>query len=339
MMYRPVAHRQKGSLQRAAVCATAAFLLAGGAFVNVFAEKVLMYDEEKGIIFLDKDAPQEAPSHATAPRPEAVEKAIIKRSSSVSRDVDTSLIRGKKKDPSEAYFESGLQYFKAANYDEALRLFLYADSTDPQPKYALWVGKTYRQLGKSDRHLFIMHKILDTDPESDVADDALFEIAFSFQVNDDYDKAAKTYTQLSEQYPFGTSFSNGESFRDISKQQKLAMRSEIVTTLRLLGYNGTEIEDLVSSFQSARGLPATGLCDRKTVRAIKAEYKEFQKNEEKAAARRLRRAAFMKWAVGLCCFSAIAGIVMIGIRVSAASKKRQLAVLEQTLADLDGRQI
>lgn len=313
-------------------------MLAGGAFVNASAEKVLMYDEEKGIIFLDKDAPQETPSHAAAPRPET-EKPMIKKSASLSRDVDTSLIRGKKKDPSEAYFESGLQYFKAANYDEALRLFLYADSTDPQPKYALWVGKTYRQLGKTDRHLFIMHKILDTDPESDVADDALFEIAFSFQVADDYDKAAKTYTQLSEQYPFGTSFSNGESFRDISKQQKLAMRSEIVTTLRLLGYNGTEIEDLVSSFQSARGLPASGLCDQKTVRAIKTDYKEFQKNEEKAAALRLRRAAFMKWAVGLCCFSVIAGVVMIGIRVSASSKKRQLAVLEQTLADLDGRQI
>jgi tetratricopeptide (TPR) repeat protein len=326
-------------LRRAVAFAAATLALAGGAFVNATAEKVLMYDEEKGIIFLDKDAPEETPSHPTAPRPEAVEKVIIKKSSSISRDVDTSLIRGKKKDPSEAYFESGLQYFKAANYDEALRLFLYADSTDPQPKYSLWVGKTYRQLGKSDRHLFIMHKILDTAPESDVADDALFEIAFSFQVADDYDKAAKTYTQLSEQYPFGTSFSNGESFRDISKQQKLAMRSEIVTTLRLLGYNGTEIEDLVSSFQSTRGLSASGLCDQKTVRAIKAEYREFQKNEEMAAARRQRRAVFMKWAVGLCCFSVVAGVVMIGIRVSAASKKRQLAVLEQTLADLDGRQI
>ncbi len=305
------------------------------------AEKVLMYDEEKGIVFVDKDAP---PANANAgrgaqPRQEAAERPAVRKAPAAPRTADTSFIRGKKKDPSEAYFESGLQYFKAGDYNEALRLFVFADSTDPRPTYALWVGKTYRQLGKTGRQLFIMKKILDTYPESDVADDALFEIAFAYQVADDYDSATRLYTRLAEQYPFGSSYSNGESFRDIVKQQKQMMRSEIVTTLRLLGYNGTELEDLVASFQNAKGIQATGRCDQKTVRAVKADYRDFQKNEDKAVASRQRKEALLKWTGVLGCINLLVIAVLAGVRVSTAAKKRQVAGLEQTLADLDGRQI
>jgi len=309
--------------------------LASGIGMPAGAEKVLKYDEEKGIIFIDKDAPPESADRGA----QASSEKQAGKKAPLTRAIDTSLIRGKKKDPSAVYFESGLQYFKAGNYADALRLFLYADSTDPQPKYALWIGKTYRQTGKADQHIFTMKKILQTYPESDVADDALFEIAFSYQVADDYDRAARSYTMLAEQYPFGTSFSNGESFLEIAKQQKQMMRSEIVTTLRMLGYNGTELDDLVSSFQKAKGLTVSGLCDQKTVRSIKAEYLAFQKNEEKVAALRVRLARIMKWTAVLGGFNLLMAAIMIGVRISAAGKRKQLAMLAQTLADFNEKQL
>jgi tetratricopeptide (TPR) repeat protein len=331
--------RRKTRFLRGVLLAVAGALLAAS---PLCAEKVLMYDEEKGIIFLDKDAPPEKAEAGKEAREPAGEKPGVKRSqpgTPLGRLVDTSLIRGKKKDPSSVYFESGLQFFKAGNFTDALRLFVYADSTDPQPKYALWVGKTYRQLGRPDQHIFIMKKILGIYPESDVADDALFEIAFHYQAADDYVDAAKTYTQLAEQYPFGTSFSNGEDFREVAKKQKQMMRSEMISTLRLLGYNGSEVEDLYSSFQQSRGLPVTGLGDAKTVKAIKAEYREFLKNEEKKAAHRLRVARYMKWGAALIGLNLLLIATMLAMRASAAGKKKHMAALHQALADLSRKNL
>jgi tetratricopeptide (TPR) repeat protein len=309
---------------------------------SLFAERVLVYDEEKGIVFVDNDAPREKTVASKPARDLLREKPVIKRSEAASplgNLVDPSIIRGKKKDPSSVYFESGLQYFRAGNYQDALRLFVYADSTDPQPKYALWVGKTYRRLGRTEQQLFIMKKILNIYPDSDVADDALFEIAFYYQAAGDYDKAAKTYTQLTEQYPFGSSFSNGEDFRDVAKKQKQMMRSEMISTLRILGYNGSEAEDLYSSFQQSKGLPVTGMGDQKTVSAIKAEYSDFLKNEDKKAARRVRMAHYINWTTALGCFTLVFAGIMLAVRISATGRKKHVTALIRTLNDLNEKHL
>jgi tetratricopeptide (TPR) repeat protein len=306
-----------------------AIIVLFGAPTQLVAEKTLIYDEEKGIIFVDKDQ-----AAAAVPAEPAGTQGALRRGAPGTRPADTSLIRGKKKDPSGVYFETALQYFKAGNYQEALRLFLYADSTDPQPKYSLWIGKTYRQLGKGDRLLFIMKRILDAYPESDVADDALFEIAFHYQITDDYEKAMQTYTQLAEQYPFGTSFSNGENFRDIAKNQKQMMRGEIISTLKLLGYQGGELDELYGGFQKAQRLPVTGRGDQNTVRGIKAAYAEFLKKEEMKTARRVRVIRYMNWGWALSGLLLVSIGVMVGIRAKAKGQRKQMSVLSQTLADM-----
>jgi tetratricopeptide (TPR) repeat protein len=298
-----------------------------------------MYDEEKGIIFVDKDEAQSRRHAAETPEKPALKRSMPQGKMPPSRNVDNGLIKGKKKDPSGVYFESGLQYFKAGNFDDALRQFIHADSIDPQPVYSLWIGKTYRQLGKGDQVLFIMKRILDTYPDSAVAADALFEIGFYYQTSDDYARAAATYTQLTEQYPFAKSYSNGEEFREVAKRLKQMMRSEMISTLKVIGYEGDEPEDLVRNFQKSQGLAATGVEDQKTVRAVKQEYRQYQTNESKKAAARSRAGRSMKWSAALSGVCLLCLAAMIAARMNAANRKKHLLALSQSVSDLDIRNI
>jgi tetratricopeptide (TPR) repeat protein len=322
-----------------AACASLTWLCAAGALRPVAAEKVLIYDEEKGITFVDKDeAPARQQKSAKQPGAEPGEKPAAKSVQSAqiptSRNIDNGFIRGKRKEPSGVYFESGLQYFKAGNYDDALRQFIYADSTDPQPVYSLWIGKTYRQLGKGDQVMFVMKRILSTYPDSSVAADALFEMGFYYQTSDDYAKAAATYTQLTEQYPFAKSYSNGEEFREVAKRLKQMMRSEMISTLKVLGYEGDEPDDLFRKFQKYKGLAITGTGDQVTIRAIKQELGEYQKAEAQKAAAKLQAERYVRWSVALSALCVLFSAVMAFARISAVNKKKHLLALSQSLADI-----
>jgi len=310
--------------------------LAAGFTRPARSERVLMYDEEKGIIFVDKD---EA-GKPKLPRAEpAVKPAERHDFASHPKNVDDGLIKGKKKDPSGVYFESGLQYFKAGNYDDALRQFIHADSTDPQPVYSLWIGKTYRQLGKGDQVLFIMKRILSTYPDSSVAADALFEIGFYYQTSGDFAKAALTYSQLTEQFPFSKSYSNGEEFREVAKRLKQMMRSEMISTLKILGYKGDEADDLVRGFQKAKDLEVTGQPDQKTVRAMKNDYREYQVREEKKTVAQFRASRYMKWSALIACLCLLCATAMVFARISARGAKKQVIALSQSSSDIDIRNL
>jgi len=315
------------------------------AFVTpAFAEKVLMYDEEKGIVFVDKDDAKAKPGSHQPEGVKADDKPVVKKRVSLALQsqaggVDNGLIYGKKKDPSHVYLESGLQFFKAGNYDDALQMFIHADSIDPQPLYSLWIGKTYRQLGKGDQELFIMKRILATYPDSSVAADALFEIGFYYQTSDDYEKAAATYTQLTEQYPFGKSYSNGEEFRDVAKRLKQMMRSDMLSTLRVLGYKGSELEDLYQNFQKDHGLQVTGLGSKETVSAIKQQYREFQNKEANTSAKLSRNEKYINISIVMSSLCMIVCVIMVFARISARGKKRHCLALAQALADLDTRKL
>jgi tetratricopeptide (TPR) repeat protein len=165
-------------------------LLLAAAFTQPSAERVLMYDEERGIVFVDKN---EQDQQKQKPRQEHVAPMLPRQAPSAQKKGDIHV--GRKKDPPDLYFKSGLQYFRNGDYLAALKNFTYARAADPQPQYFLWMGKTYRQLEQYDKMMSIMQEILKRYPESDVADDALFEIAFYYQKNDDYDRATEKYAE------------------------------------------------------------------------------------------------------------------------------------------------
>ena len=301
------------------------------------AEKVLLYDEEKGIIFADKDHANAVSKKNSAARPPSDAPVIEReraRPASSGKTVDAGILRGRQKDPPEVYFESGLQYFKNGNYDDALKNFTHADSLDPQPKYVLWMGKTLRQLQKRNQLLFVMNRLLTTYPESDVADDALFEIAFCYQTDDDYAMAAKAYTQLAEQYPFGTSYSNGESFRSVAHKQCQMMRAEVISTLRVLGYSGDDVETLYSAFQKDKGLPVTGTGDRKTIKAMKSAYDDFLKLQATQTLKQDRINKYRIAALAMCGVVFINCIIVFIINRKIAARRKNLSALSLMLSDL-----
>jgi len=298
------------------------------------AEKTLVYDEERGIILVDKEEyrkrKREKTRPVTEPKPAAPEAQPPRRSSSKFGDIHA----GRRKDPPREYFTSGLKYFRNGDYRNALKNFTYADSVDPDPRYALWVGKSLRRLGKHERMLFVMQKILNTYPESEVADDALFEVAFHHQKRNNYEKAIEFYTRLAEQYPFGRSFSSGEEFREVARTQRQLMRAEMTSTLKILGYKGDGLSDLYTAFQRDHELPTTGRGDSATVSAIKQRHRRHVAEEQRHASQReqMRRHFFWIMAGAIVLLGNL--VSMIVLHFMLRGRLKQLETMSELLAEL-----
>ena len=306
------------------------------------AEQVMVYDEEKGIIFVDKatgrpvdDRPMTTRRTTTVRETTQVEEVVRVVKKKAAEDIHTN----RQKDPPELYFNSGLEYFKNKDYPNALKNFRHADSLRGDPVYKLWIGKIYRQLGEHEKMFDVMTRLIDRHPRSDVADDALFEIAFYYQVNDDFENAMITYAQLAEQYPFGVSFSNGQEFREISREQRRLMRAEMISTLKLLGCNGELLEELYRDFQKSRGLPVTGEGDQRTVRMIKQQYQQMQQKETLVTGRLYSMRKQYKWAALAGAFFLVQIAVAAGVILSLRSKRLQVAEMHKSLAVLDTHSI
>jgi tetratricopeptide (TPR) repeat protein len=306
-------------------------LLAGlGLSTAARGEKVLIYDEDRGVISVEREELEKQ-------KGEVASKAKARPPVPTVRDIRLwhDFHVGRKKDPPELYFKSGLQYFRDHDYLNALKNFMYARDVEPLPKYHLWVGKTYRQLEQTEKMLSTMAAILKKFPESDVADDALFEVAFHYQKKDDYHTATEKYAELAEQYPFGVSFSSSQEFLQVSRQQRQVMRAEMVSALKMLGYKGKTPAEAYRQFQKAFDLEPHGELDQATVRAVKKEYERKLVLDAKLAAElaRIRRSTI--WvlvaavALGLNLWFAMA------IRSRVKQRKSQLANLESILTDLD----
>ncbi|MFW5774839.1 MAG: tetratricopeptide repeat protein [Chitinivibrionales bacterium] len=307
-------------------------LLAAGQMAGVVrAEKVLIYDEERGIISVDKEE-QEILRRKKSTPPDAVKApatAVPRRRS--PNDIHV----GREKDPPELYFRSGLEYFKNNDLQNALKNFQYAVRKQRKPEYLLWIGKTYRKMGRDSMMISLMKKIVNNHPDSDVADDALFEIAFSRQKEFDYNSAAQTYARLAEQYPFGVSYSNGHEFLEISRNQRKNMRAEMVTKLTCLGYKTDTPEDAYAQFQRNNGLRVSGVADAPTVTAIKDLYNARLEADAIVEQTKKKVSLTVTWgsvAGAILLFNLLA-ILYAGVRVKRTRK--QLESLHALLLELD----
>jgi outer membrane protein assembly factor BamD (BamD/ComL family) len=307
------------------------------AISGICEEKVLMYDETRGIIFIDKNGkPQENKTASRPPSPAGTPRSagtpasspLIKKSSD---DIHT----GRQKDPPELYFKSGLQYFNTGDYMNALKNFAYARTASPKPEYFLWMGKAYRNLEQYDRMMDIMNEVRRKFPDSDVADDALFEIALYYETNNDYDMAIQKYTELAEQYPFGTSFADGEEYLAISRRQRQFMRGEMVSSLKVLGYEGKTVTDAYREFQRKNGLPVDGKPTLQTVRMIKAKYQQKLRDDTHQSTQ-VENVRF-----GVIASAVAAGILglnlwlIIFLRNRTQQRQRLLLTLTNCIKDLD----
>lgn len=293
-------------------------------FFASFAEKVLVYDPEKGIIFVEKNQSQPNKKPVTPTQ-----------SSSSAKSNTVDIHTGRKKDPPELYFRSGLEYFQNGDLNNALKNFSYADSVAPRPEYTLWKAKTLRQLGDYDKMLYLMHQIIENFPESNVADDALFELALHYQKVDDYERAGLLYSRLAEQYPFGVLYSTGEELREIAREQRKLMRAELINLLSILGYTSDDLNANLHSFQMHNQLELTANADQQTVRQIKNKHREFLKNEELQIQNKekIKKLSFFLYCSGT--ISALLLLISIFLQLKIRSKKQHISELMKILKDLD----
>ncbi len=304
-------------------------------FISPQGEKILVYDEEKGIIFID---PNEAPQQK-APQKKKSSSTVIKRKKSDNQNISRAkgpedIHVNRKKDPPDLYLKSGREYYKNGDYKNAIKNFKYAADKDLKPEYLLWIGKASRQLDKPNQMLSIMERILKDYPDSEVADDALFEIAFYHQRNNDYAMATKKYAQLAEQYPFGHSYSNGEAFLEVSRKQRRWMRNDMLSTLQFIGIKGETVEKGYRRFQKLHALKVTGKGNQETVTAIKKAHRnKIEELERKAQSlNQLKEGLFWIYIAGFIIL--ITFFVTLFIFSKAKQSSRQVQLLKGFISDL-----
>lgn len=318
----------------AAICITLATVC--GSIVTALAAKELMYDPDKGIIFIDKyetSVGQKPAGHPVEKAPQRVAERPTKPKS------DSDIHVGRKKDPPELYFKSGLEYFKNGDFSSALKNFKFADSVDHRPEYRLWIGKTLRSLGSIDDMLKTMIEIINREPDCDVADDALFELALHYKNTDDYEKSMQLFSQLIEQYPFGLAYSTGEELREIAREQRRLMRAEMINALSILGYIGEDLPASYRKFQQENKLPVTEIGDRQTVKAIKELHRRYIEKEESRAAKKLRLDRYSVWLYGAIAAGVLNTLFLLLLFSKIRTRKRQLAELNTIITDLDVKKL
>lgn len=324
------------------VRALVVLLLLSGA-LRSYAEKELMYDPEKGIIFVEKGsaaatpAPGRSANHTPSPaiKPASALRKTPARAGKSANDIHV----GRHKDPPELYFTSGLEYFKNSDFANALKNFSYADSVAPKPEYTLWIGKALRQLNQADAMLKTMFGIIQNQPESDVADDALFEIARYYQTQDDYEKASQLFTRLIEQYPFGLAYPSGEELRELARNERRRMRAEMINILTTVGFIGEDLPTSYLSFQKAFQLPLSGVGDQLTIKAIKEQHRLSLEKEQKKLDDETKTGRYRLWIYGAIGAGCLNILLLLVLTVRVRSRKKHLIELNNLISDLDVKKL
>ncbi|MBN1758773.1 MAG: tetratricopeptide repeat protein [Chitinispirillaceae bacterium] len=305
----------------------------------VSAEKELMYDPEKGIIFVEKGtaAPSGKPAETSRSQKLQPENRSQQRTKTASRRSHSrsDLHIGRKKDPPELYFRSGLEYYKNGDFTNALKNFTFADSVHHRPEYRLWIGKTLRSLGRIDEMLKTMFTIIKNEPDCDVADDALFELGLHYKNVDDYDKATQLYSQLIEQYPFAMAYPTGEELREIAREQRRLMRAEMINILTILGYIDEDLPSSYRNFQEKNGLPVTGTGDRQTILAIKKQHREYLEQEERKVQKKQRFERYSVWLYGAIGIGTINILLLLLLLSKVKAHKRHITEMHKIISDLN----
>jgi tetratricopeptide (TPR) repeat protein len=310
---------------------------------QVKADKELIYDENKGIIFVDKDKPAQKNSPAIEKKAQEqpmvhIKKAPVKKSpkqQATREEVASELIADREKDPPEVYFQSALTYYKNNDFENALKNFTYAADHNLKPEYLLWMGKTFRQLNKPEQLVFTMERILKEFPDSDIADDALFELAFHYQTSDNYEKAIAKYTQLTEQYPFGVSYTNGQPFLELARKQIHLMRGEMMGALGSLGIETKTVPEAYAQFQTAQHLAVSGEGNPETVKAIKKLYlqKLAEAEKKKVLENKIQKSTIVVFIAGVLILANLISLLVVWLKNNEL--KQRIHLLRDSLAHLN----
>jgi tetratricopeptide (TPR) repeat protein len=304
-------------------------------FFYLFAEQGINYDPEKGIIFSDDNSAK--PVSVPEKNIEKKKASVPRQQSSFEKPVakNNDIHFNRKKDPPETYFKSGLEYFKNEDFLNALKNFNYADSLSSIPLYKLWKAKTLRRLNKISAMFSLLNEIATKYENSDIADDALLELAVYYKSCNDYEKSLETLTKLIEQYPFGISSATGEELPEIARDQRRLIRQEMINCLAIIGYQDEDLASAYREFQQNNGLKITGTGTVETVSLIKKQHEQLlqEQDEESEKTRELEK---YQWII-IVCISALSLslILLIILRLNINSRKKHLLELKDILIELN----
>ncbi|MFP4522552.1 MAG: tetratricopeptide repeat protein [Fibrobacterota bacterium] len=227
------------------------------------AEKVMIFDENKGIIFIEK---------------EKVNDYRSSKNSGESKKTSTKALSGKKNLNDKEYYKVGEEYWKDGEYDEALKLFRKAYRSKPLPRYYYWQARCLQEKEQDGfKEMFL--RIIKQNPDSDVADDALFMLGYEAELSRNYEEALEYYRNLIVKYPYGKSEVNHLDLPGMARSQISLIKSDVSRRLDLLNIRGNTMKEKAAIFRKKIGLPpASGELDRKTV-SLLIKYSERKEKE------------------------------------------------------------
>jgi len=228
---------------------------------SLLAKKVLIFDEKQGIIWVEEGKKQDPKGFEI---PEIKKKTVIVEEKTIRVREHIKI----KPVSAEEYRQTGEKFYFNQDYVEAIKYFQKAWDNKRDPVDYFWIGACYRKQDKEAEVSRIFNELVEKFPTSEVADDALFYLAVAAQKNNDYEHAFDLYRQVVEMYPNGTSLIGKFYFRDEAKNQLRAMKVDIMSRLKLLGYSDNNTVDLIKAFQTANKLSVTGKPDQTTLETL-----------------------------------------------------------------------
>jgi tetratricopeptide (TPR) repeat protein len=303
-----------------------------------FAEKELMYDPVKGIIFVDKKAGSPFDTEAGGLHRSA-EQLPHEKKQKVRGKSSSDIHVGRKKDPPDLYFKSGLEYYKNNDFNNAYKNFKFADSLEHRAEYTLLIGKALRKLGMKREMIKVMYDVVTNEADSDVADDALLELALLYKADDDYEKATQLFTKITEVYPFGTEYTTGEELPEIAREQRRLMRAEMINLLTTMGFAGEDLQDGYRKFQKAKGLPVTEVGDMVTIKTLKEMHREYLQQEERRTANKQRIDRLTVWIYGAIAAGGFNLILLLFLFIKIRSYQQHISEMQKMISELDVKKI
>lgn len=283
----------------------------------------MYYSEHNGIMWVEESKLEEV---------KRTDKAgLLKK----KKESGAEKARSKRKQKNyQTYFITGKRYFYEGDYVEALRFFENAYKLKKNPEYYLFIAKCHRKMENPKRMLTVLDGIQKLYPESDVADDALFEMALYYLTAFDYEKAAALFKKLTEQYPYGTSITNKQEFRAIAREQILIMEQEVKSLLRDIGLKKGSAEKRLTYMQKRLKLEQTGRPDLKTMTALRnlrEKMERIKKQREKRKIIRAENLSRIYFSLGILGFCALWSLLTYR---SLKNKNRRLVSMEKSLESL-----
>ena len=224
-------------------------------------DKVLIFDEDQGIIWVEKGEEKtfRKKSKPKIPTLSQREKYLLQYNH-------------------EKMYETGVKFFKDNNFEEALYYFNSLYQKTKNPLALFWSGRCYWNMNDKASAEKRFQSILKKHTQSEVADDACFFLGISQRLKGDYHGADEYFQRLLTDFPATTALSGKLDYVKAASEQVGQMRREISHLLGIIGIDSSLPEEGLAKYQSLINLPPTGKADSITTANLRSQARLLVSN-------------------------------------------------------------